>query len=160
MAKPFDTSFLKAKEYAFFLLKFRLRSEKELYERLIKKKFSEEVSRKVVSFLKEKQFLDDSAFTKAWVSFRLKQPFGFKRIVNELRQKGINKLIIENRIEKAKKGYSETEIVKDLAIAKLAKFKNIDPVKARNRTFAYLVRRGFSPETVMDILNTICKQTL
>ena len=33
----------KAREYAFLLLKFRLRSEKEIYSRLKQKKFAEEI---------------------------------------------------------------------------------------------------------------------
>lgn len=158
MAKANSDTFLKAKEYAFFLLKYRLRSEKELYARLLRKRFSEDESKKVILFLKEKKFLDDEAFTKSWVNFRLRRPFGFRRIRQELKEKGIDKEIIEGRIEEAKKDYSEKEIVKELALTKLSKLKNIDPVKARNRTFAYLIRRGFSPETVIDVLNNLCKQ--
>jgi len=158
LAKANSDTFLKAKEYAFFLLKYRLRSEKELYARLLRKRFSEDESKKVILFLKEKKFLDDEAFTKSWVNFRLRRPFGFRRIRQELKEKGIDKEIIEGRIEEAKKDYSEKEIVKELALTKLSKLKNIDPVKARNRTFAYLIRRGFSPETVIDVLNNLCKQ--
>jgi regulatory protein len=135
-----------------------LRSEKELSERLIRKKFPKDVVSKVVSFLKEKRFLDDKVFAKIWVNTRLNQPLGFRRIRQELKLKGIENEVIEGRIEEARKNYSEEEIVKDLASLRLSKLKSIEPVKARNRTFAYLIRRGFSPEIIIDVLNSICKQ--
>ena len=147
------------KEYAFFLLKFRLRSEKELYDRLKKKKFPEGEIKKVIAFLKEKKFIDDRAFVKAWVSSRLRQSIGIKKIRLELRQKGIAKEIIDSQIEQVKDGYSETEIVEGLAAGRLRKIKNIDPLKAKNRVYGYLIRRGFSPDIVIDILNKLCKQT-
>ena len=48
----------KAKNYCFLLLKFRLRSEYELLERLKNKKFDCQTSEKAVSFLKEKGFIE------------------------------------------------------------------------------------------------------
>jgi len=147
------------KEYAFFLLKFRLRSEKELYDRLLKKKFPEGEVKKVIAFLKEKKFIDDRAFTKAWVDSRLRQKVGLKRISQELRQKGLAKEIIEDKLSEAKRGYSEVEIVKDLAEERLKRNKDVDPQKAKSRVYGYLIRRGFSPDIVIDTLNKICKQT-
>ena len=54
-----------AKEYAFLLLKFRLRSEKELAQRLRQKKFSETIIQDTLTFLKDKQFIDDQIFALA-----------------------------------------------------------------------------------------------
>ena len=148
-------SFAKARDYAFLLLKFRLRSENELVQRLKKKKFSEETAKEVAAFLKEKRFIDDNAFAKAWVSSRLKRPLGLRKIRQELRQKGIDQEIIETEIDKVK-DYSETQIVLDLARARLSRLKGIEPVKAEARVYAYLARRGFSPETIIDILSQLC----
>jgi regulatory protein len=147
------------KEYAFFLLKFRLRSEKELYDRLLKKKFPEGEVKKVIVFLKEKKFIDDRAFTKAWVDSRLRQRIGLKRIIQELRQKGIDKEAIEDKLSEAKSGYSESEIVKGLAEERLKRIKDVYPQKAKSRVYGYLIRRGFSPDIVIDTLNRICKRT-
>lgn len=147
------------KEYAFFLLKFRLRSEKELYERLKKKKFPEGEIKKVLAFLKEKKFIDDRAFVKAWVNSRLRQLIGLKRIRQELRQKGIAQEIIDAKIDELKNGYSESEIVGNLAADRLKKLKDLEPLKAKSRVYAYLIRRGFSPDIVIDTLNKLCKQT-
>ena len=149
----------KAKEYAFFLLKFRQRSEKELYSRLKKKKFPERVIECTLTFLKEKKFIDDIVFARVWVESRLKKPLGIKRINQELRLKGIDKEIIQNALDDIKEDYSETEVVTKIAKEKLKRLKSSDPLKARNRVYAYLLRRGFSAQTVYDVLNNLCRQT-
>jgi len=142
----------KAKEYAFLLLKFRLRSEKELIERLRRKGFSEELSQETVNFLKDKQFVDDRVFARGWVSSRLKRPFGLRRIKQELVQKGLDKQVIEEALVQAKEDYDEAGIVNQLAELRLSKLKNIEPLKAKARVCAYLMRRGFSPDLISNVL--------
>ncbi len=146
------------KEYSFLLLKYRLRSENELYCRLKRKKFPEEQIKRALSFLKDKRFLDDAAFTKAWINSRIGRSFGLNKISQELKLKGISKETLERGIAEAKKSYSEEKVIEDLARGKLDKLRDIDPLKARNRTFAYLIRRGFSTDKVIGILNQICRQ--
>ncbi len=145
----------KARDYAFLLLKFRLRSENELRERLKKKKFDAQVIEKVLSSLKEKEFIDDNSFTKAWISSRIKKPLGIRRIRQELALKGVDKSVIDNGINELKKNYSEKEIVENIAKDRLSKIKGYDPQKSKKRIFAYLLRRGFSPEIVIDVLNSL-----
>lgn len=135
------------------LLKFRLRSEKELAERLKKKKFAENIIQETIGFLKERGFLDDEAFARAWFESRLRRPLGLRRLERELETKGIDKEIIQQQIGEVKKGYSEEEIVRDLAKARLKKLKDIEPQKARVRIFGYLIRRGFSTDIIIDVLN-------
>lgn len=141
-----------AREYAFLLLKFRLRSENELASRLRQKKFPEEIIRDTICFLKDKQFIDDRIFAKGWAASRLKRPFGLRRIRQELVQKGLGKEIIEETFAQAKEGYSEDSIVRQLAEQRFSKLKSIEPLKAKARVYAYLIRRGFSPDVVSDIV--------
>lgn len=149
----------KARDYAFLLLKFRPRSEKELYARLKKKKITEEIIRETLAFLKDKGFIDDQLFAKTWIESRLKRPLGLRRIKEELKLKGIDKEIIESQIHELKKTYTEPDIVIKIAKARLSKLKGIEPQKAKRRVYAYLLRRGFSPEIVIDAINQLCKQT-
>jgi len=149
-------SFAKARDYAFLLLKFRLRSVNELVGRLKLKKIPEETIKEVVSFLKEKRFIDDNIFARAWINSRLKRPLGLRRIKQELRQKGVDKEIIEAQTAKIK-DYSEVETVLDLAKGRLSRLKGIDQISAKRRVYAYLARRGFSPEVIIDTLNQLCR---
>ncbi|MCX5706216.1 MAG: regulatory protein RecX [Candidatus Omnitrophica bacterium] len=150
---------LAAREYAFLLLKFRLRSEEEIALRLRQKKFSEEVIRETICFLKDKNFIDDSVFAKAWVNSRLKRPLGLRRIQEELRQKGIDKKIIEDQIFEVKKDYPEDKIVARIAGERLSKLKKVEPICAKRRVYSYLIRRGFSADLVLETVNKLCKPT-
>ncbi|MDD4953647.1 MAG: regulatory protein RecX [Candidatus Omnitrophica bacterium] len=141
-----------AKSYAFLLLKFRQRSQKELYLRLKRKKFPEDIIYKVISFLVQKEFIDDKVFARSWLRSRLKRPFGLRRIKEELKFKGIDKEIIEDELALVKKDYREEDVVGKIARQRLEKLKNIDPAKARQRVYAYLLRRGFSPEVVSEAI--------
>jgi len=149
----------KARAYAFLLLKFRLRSEKELRERLKKKKFPFEIINQTLEFLRQKRFLDDDYFAQAWIDWRIKKPFGLRRITEELRLKGIDREIINKKVGQLKAHYCEEEVVYKLAQAKINRLKNVPADKVKARAYAYLIRRGFSPETVFTIINKLCKQT-
>jgi len=142
----------KAKNYAFLLLKFRPRSEYEIYQRLKRKKFEDKIIKETISFLKDKAFLDDEAFARAWIEGRLKRPFGLRRIRQELKLKGISQETIDKQIAAVKEGYCEESIVAKIAKDRFTKLKSVDPDKARRRIFDYLLRRGFSPDIVRDTL--------
>ncbi len=146
----------KAKKYAFLLLKFRLRGEKEIEQRLKEKGFEDTAIKQAVSFLKDKGFINDKAFTKAWIRYRLKKPYGIKKIKEELRLKGIDKQLLDSCISEAKdKNYSEENIVKEIVEKKLKKLKGIEPGKAKRRLYAYLFARGFSYEVIINAINKL-----
>lgn len=145
----------KARAYAFLLLKFRLRSEKEILRRLKRKKFPEGIIEETVAFLRQKRFLDDSLFAKAWIDSRLKRPLGLRRIRQELKLKGVERQIIESQIQARTEHYSEEEIVFEIAREKLNKLKSVEPQKAKRRIYGYLLRRGFSPEVIIDVMGRL-----
>lgn len=145
----------KAKAYAFLLLKFRPRSEYEITQRLKRKKFDDKVIKEVVSFLKEKSFIDDNYFARAWIDSRLKRPLGLRRIRNELKIKGIADGVIDSQIREAKSDYSEKDIVVNLLRDKLERLKGIEPEKAKRRIYAFLIRRGFSPDVIIEALTKL-----
>lgn len=148
----------KAKSYAFLLLKFRLRSVNEIYQRL-KRKFDEPAVLETVAFLKDKGFIDDKVFAKAWFESRLKRKIGLNKIVKELKLKGIDKQIIDSLFESIKQNYDETDIITAIAKEKLNKLKDVELVTAKRRVYGYLARRGFSPQVIIDVLNQLCNHT-
>ncbi len=143
----------KARAYAFLLLKFRVRSEKELRQRLKKKKFEPATIESTVSFLKDKKFIDDNYFAKAWIESRIKRPLGIRRIRQELAIKGIDQATIDSQLGEIKKYYCEEEVVTKIAKDRFSRIKDTDPQIAKRRVFSYLIRRGFSPEIVMEVIN-------
>jgi regulatory protein len=149
--------FEKAKRYAFLLLKFRFRTEHELAGRMKQKKFPPEVVGRTIDFLKEKKFIDDEIFTRAWIDSRLKRSMGLRRVKNELKLKGVAGALIDRSIAQVKELYSEDEIVADIIRRKIGSMKDIDPLKAKQRIYAFLIRRGFSADVIADNLNQILK---
>ncbi len=147
--KPVDDP-QKARNYCFYLLKFRQRSESEIRRRLAQKKFTQGAIDQAVDFLKEKKFLDDEQFAGDWIDSRLKKPLGLRRIVAELRQKGVARQYIDAGIERIKEDYSEEDTVRRIVEARFDPSR--EPLKEKKRLYAYLLRRGFSPETVNDII--------
>lgn len=143
-----------ARAYAFLLLKYRPRSKQELAERLRRRKFPGELIGQVVGSLEEKGFLDDAAFAKAWIASRAGR-FGPRRIRQELRRKGIDTGLIDAGLREMRSCAPEEETIRQIAEEKAGKLKNLDPVTAKRRIYAYFLRRGFSPETVSDVLNRI-----
>jgi regulatory protein len=143
----------RAREYAFLLLKFRLRSVKELAERLKRKKFDDATIKQTLAFLREKEFIDDRVFARTWIASRIKRHLGLKRIVQELKIKGVDKEIIDSQVQEIKRDYPEEEIVRQLAKTRLEKSKHSDPRQAKRRVYAYLLRRGFLPETVSEVMS-------
>lgn len=154
-----DRQLRKAKEYAFLLLKFRLRSRRELYTRLKKKKFSEDIINEILSFLEEKDFINDSRFCKEWIASRIKRSLGLKRIRGELRLKGIDPDTIDAYIQEIGPEYSEEDKVIEIVKERFDKLKDIEPLKAKRRIYGYLARRGFPPDLISDAINRICRQT-
>lgn len=145
----------RAKEIAFLLLKFRPRSKQEIYQRLKKRQFDDKVIKATLNFLGEKGFVDDDNFARLWIASRLKKPLGLRKIIEELRLKGIDKVIIQKHIAELKREYLEDEIIAKIAQEKFSRLKEIEPKKAKRRVFGYLVRRGFSTGTVIEVINKI-----
>ena len=145
----------KAYSAAFLLLKYRPRSVREMADRLRRRKFPPEVIEEVLGSLQAKKFLDDKAFTRAWVDSRAGQRFGERRIRQELRLKGIAPELINESMDELRGRCPEGETIEESAREKLRKLKDLDPQTAKRRLYSYFLRRGFSPETVIDTINRL-----
>ncbi len=149
MRKEGDPS-KKALEYAFLLLKYRLRSENEIRLRMKQKKFPQDQIDNTVTFLKDKRFIDDNVFSKAWIDSRIKRPYGLRRIEQELKLKGVDKEVIQAQVARVKEDYAEEDVVRDIVQSRLKRLSAKDAQGIKRKMYAYLIRRGFSPEVVYD----------
>ncbi len=155
MCEEKDERFRKAQTTVFRLLRFRLRSEKELREKLKAKKFPATVIGQTIEHFKDLELIDDHRFARQWTSSRLKRPFGINRIRLELREKGIHSAIIEKAIEETAENYEELDIVTELAQRRASKYKNCDPAKIKQRVYGYLLRRGFSISSINKAIKAL-----
>ena len=151
MKKEADLS-KKALEYAFLLLKYRMRSENEIRLRMKQKKIPQDLIDKTLIFLKDKQFVDDNVFSRAWIDSRIKRPLGLRRIAQELKLKGVEKEVIRAQVARVKEDYAEEDVVKGVVQSRLKRLKGKDAQEIKRKMYAYLIRRGFSPEVVYDAI--------
>jgi regulatory protein len=99
--------------------------------------------------------LDDRVFTTSWINDRLARPFGFRRIIQELKAKGIDQEIIEQALAVIKGSYDPEKAALGLAQRRWQRLPDIDPLKKKKRVSDFLLRRGFETETVMKILRKL-----
>ena len=136
-------------------LKIRPRSIKELEVKLEDKGFAASEIAEAVEYCRQSRLLDDRAFTVAWVQYRLARPFGFQRIIRELKEKGVEESIIAQAIGRAKEEFSEEEAARALAQRRAERLTGIDPVKRKKRVLDFLIRRGFPMEAAYRAIKEI-----
>ncbi len=140
--------------YAYRLLNIRPRSEKELRERLSGRGFGKDAVCEVVSFLKEKNIIDDSKFARAWIESRMRaKPKGDMALRGELRQKGVSAVIVEQALSGRSSG--EAVACRDLAKKRMKAFGKLPEKKARRKLFSFLAGRGFKFEAIDDVITEI-----
>ena len=148
----------KAKSSALRLLKLRPRSVIELRDRLLQKNYPAAVVEKVVNDLTAAELLDDEAFAKAWVNWRLSgRPVGLRRIAQELKDKGIARDVIDGLIAASKEDFDEHAVVKGIAERRIQQRaqKSVPFLKRKKRVLDYLLRRGFSADVISRVIRDI-----
>ncbi len=142
------------KAAALRFLKIRPRSIEEFKEKLKGKGFSENEIETVVHDLIASKLLDDRTFTKSWINYRLARPFGFRRIIQELRAKGVDQETIEQAVVEVE-GYSPENTALELARRRWQRLPAIDPFKKKKRVLDFLLRRGFDADVSMKVIKKL-----
>lgn len=137
---------------AYFFLKFRPRSEKEMMEYFGKKarrfKWSQETIDRAIATLKEYSYIDDKAFVDWYVSSSLKLKIKSEKLIkNELIHKfGINKFLIEDFFAFNK--VSDIESAIKLLSRRWSRLKKYDKKDRFKKSAEFLSRRGFSYDAI------------
>ena len=137
----------RALNHAVSMLARRACSRKEISDRLKRLRYTEEVAELVVYKLEKEKLLDDAAFCRQWIRYRLSAGYGPSVIRRELRMKGISAGMIdealadrppeeedENAVRLALKAWKRTGTSGDLR-------------KNRQKVIASLVWKGYSWDT-------------
>jgi len=143
-----------AKKYAFLLLSYRSRSEKELQERLEKKGFSVHHISGTLRQLKQAGLLDDYA-----LALDLKrQAFNNKLLgYNSAKQFLLNRGVPNEIVNTALKYDEETEAqkIQKLIDKKLKTPGNYSEEKKKKRLWDFLVRKGYTFSTIRNALHNL-----
>ncbi len=141
LKKDFERNLENALKISLRFLKFRPRTKKEVIDKLKSKDFGLEIIRKTVEELEKMGFLDDEKFAFDWVNERFNfKMLGKKKVIAELKRKGIKDEIIEEAISNFYTPESELENALEFLTKKFAKLKEIE----KEKLISILVRQGYS----------------
>jgi len=123
--------------------KVRVRDTNELRE---KPGVPEAIAERVYKRLEKRGHLDDEKFAQYWVENRqLRRGISSRKLVAELRSKGVEQTVIENAMQNSLRG-EKGELEKVIA-KKRAKYPD------DQKLIAYLMRQGFTYDTIRDALS-------
>jgi regulatory protein len=145
---------LKPLEYAFYLLKSRDRSIGEMKERLGRRECTLEEINETITFLVEKDFLNDQRFAENFVRYKkIIKPVGKFYLRNKLMGKKIPVEIIEKALSETPDESSEIE---ELAERWMKKNQKVTREKIYQKLSRHLISRGFEWEKVREVVNEKC----
>jgi regulatory protein len=141
----------KAKSFAYFFLKFRMRTEKEVRLYLLKKNqkfhWSEKTVDLAIDALKKTGLIDDRKFVKSFVNDRSSmKPKGKAVLQRELVRLGVEKTLIDDFFYTY--SLDEATLCKRLLSSRWRRWQNLPKEKKRQKAYQFLVRRGFDFDTI------------
>lgn len=156
MPSSHSTDLQAAMQAALRLLALRARSEHELVGRLRRRGFSAEVIGQVVKDLATRGLVDDWIFASERARTQvLSRHMGPRRVKEELRQTGVSSEIIEDTVRQVFEEVDEEEVARAGAAKRLKALRHVSTPVAFRRLAAYLLRQGFSAETVQRVVATL-----
>ena len=142
-------------DYAVGALGRRMRSVAEL-KRLLRRRVEDDelgatLVELVIARLKEQRYLNDAGYAAAFTSYRKENDkFGRRRVITDLKMRGVHPDVIEKAVAAAYSGVSEEALARQyLRRKRIAKPAN---EKQAARIFRSLVRAGFGTRTIIGIL--------
>lgn len=132
-----------AKKYALKILSEKVYTEKQIYDKLKKRKYSDIVIKNIIVYLKENKLIDDCSYIKEIIFSYNNKNYGKNRILDELMKDGISK-------ENLSLLEFDEEKEEEKAMAALDKFVRKQSNKSLNKlkqdAYAHLINKGFENE--------------
>jgi regulatory protein len=147
----FEEQLHAARQYAFLLLSYKARTTSELRQRLARKGFSPDIVSRTLQRLAELKMVDDAGFARRFTEDRIN--IGHKgkwRVRGELLKRGVAKEHIEDALATAP---DEKTAAREVAEKYLSRNRRLEPDILKRRLYAFLARRGFSPDTIRRAIN-------
>ncbi|MCJ7855493.1 RecX family transcriptional regulator [Lachnospiraceae bacterium NSJ-143] len=141
--------YIKAQDLALKYLSYKMRTGKEVRDKLEKSDFSEGIIEKVMEFLTKYNYIDDYQYSMAYIRQSLKlNPVGKYAIQQKLRGYGVEQSVIEKALYDSE--IDEEKYAREV-IGKKTSGKNYNTDSDLRKLQDFLIRRGFS----YDIIKTV-----
>ncbi|OAB41405.1 regulatory protein RecX [Paenibacillus glacialis] len=138
-------------------LERKSRTRKEIQIRLLEKETSQDVIEDVLARLSREGLVNDAIYAQQWAEQRItSQRKGKAWVRQELRQKGVDKLLITEALD----GVSPDQEYQSALIIGRKKWNQSkgELLDKKRKTGSYLMRRGFSGEQVRQVLNQVIQE--
>ena len=134
--------YIKAQNIALNYLGYKMRTEKEVRNKLFEKEYDEEIIDKVIDFLKNYNYVDDFKYAQNYINeVQNLNPKGSYAIKQKLKEKGISDIIIADVLEDC--DLDEEEGAQRLLCKKLGERREVS-FKEKKKLHDFLLRRGYS----------------
>ncbi len=149
-------------EAALSKLSYRMRTEKEIRDFLIGEEYPSDEVDSVIEFLKSAKYIDDEHYVCEFYRASRQKSWADQRIINALKEKGIDKTFAKNVIEDYKETDDFNGEKSDEALAKSVAEKMIRDQQALGKSIddkflAKIGRRlaslGYNPGVIYGIIN-------
>ncbi len=155
MHKAVKSEESRALKKAFDLLARRAHSRAELARKLATKDFSAEVIDTTLSKCEQLGFINDRQFGQFYIEELQRKGYGQFRLREKLYLKGLAQALIDELVEQCS-SESELNLCREAGRKKAVLLKQEkDSAKRRQKLYRYLVSRGFSGDTVQQVLEEL-----
>lgn len=145
-----SNAYARAKDIALKFLGYRMRSEREIVQRLRREELPPEAVERALDFLKKYGYIDDRRFAESFINEKKRlKGYGGMRLKQELFAKGISREIID---EFSGLMSEDSESLIRAAIEKKLGGRRIEDRKEEQRLMGFLARRGFSFEDIREAI--------
>lgn len=147
------TVYIRAQDTAARYLGYKMRTKREVAEKLKDSGYSKSICERVLQSLEKYDYINDDIYCKKYIKETLRlRPKGKFLIRQELKLKGIDEEIVDKAIENAE--IDESEIAKNLLMKKYEDFAHMDN-KELSRVYGFLQRRGFSYGVIKEAVSDL-----
>ena len=137
------------------LLEHMDRTEKGLYDRLLRAGFSEALAADAVAYVKDYGYVNDARYATNYIMYRIHDK-SHQKIFQELQQKGIDRQTIQSAWDEAAELEmpDERKLLRQMVEKKYAPGSSLDEREMR-RLYGYLARRGFRSGDIFSVLEEV-----
>ncbi|PJI09636.1 MULTISPECIES: recombination regulator RecX [Clostridium] len=152
-----EDNYLYAKSKALTFIEKTFKTENEIEVKLQKYNFNDKIIRRVIEFLRDYKFVDDSKYAEVYIKEKAKK-YGKSKIRYELKRKGIKDNIIDEKLnEYHDNDEAYVEGMRKMAIKKYNSLIRVeeDKFKIKRKVGSYLLGRGYSWNEIGEVLKEI-----
>lgn len=147
-----EDSHERALQQALLFLSYRVRSEKEIRQNLLKHEYPEDAIEATLEKLRASNLANDPEFARVWVENRNTfRPRSRRAVTMELRQKGLD----DETVQAAVSNMDEDALAYESALKRANRLKGQEWGEFRKKLSEYLARRGFPYSVIAPVVTRI-----